>query len=357
MLKKIMALLAVLMLTFSSFSVHTEAASFSDLSDNHRFYEEMMYLEGEGIIAGYPDGTFRADQAVTRAAAAIMIGRALGLDGAPKDTKFPDVGKNQKASGYIASAVEQEIISGFPDGTYRPDEPVTRGQMAIFLSRAFNLKTEAAASFSDISPNMQAYVHIKRILAENITEGYPDNTYRPDLDVTRAQFSAFLERALNDDSAPLPEAGGSVTYAMNTNKVYHYSSYGGDVTFRYSGKKYENKWPIWDISVNGVQMTSLVNYEDSEGYYYGHPDSDLSQMMKYPVKAGESWNASLFGEEEIRTISSTTKTVKTPAGTFHNVVEVTSSTGIEYYAPNVGLIKMTLNDGEVVTELTKLTNR
>ena len=80
---------------------------------------------------------------MTRAAAAIMIGRALDLNGEQRKTKFPDVGAEQVASGYIASAVAEGIIQGYPDGTYRPNETVTRGQMAIFLSRAFDLTVEA----------------------------------------------------------------------------------------------------------------------------------------------------------------------------------------------------------------------
>ena len=70
--------------------------------------------------------------------------------------------------------------------------------MAIFLSRAFNLIEEADESFADISPSMASYYHIKRIIEERLTHGYPDNTFRPNEKITRAQFSAFLARALDD---------------------------------------------------------------------------------------------------------------------------------------------------------------
>ena len=199
-MKKVFSLLLFLfVLTFSGFGANVKAATFSDLQSSHRFYEEMLFLEAEGIITGYPDGTFRPDGEVTRAAAAIMIGRALELNGQQRATVFSDVGADQKASGYIASAVNAGIIQGYPDGTYRPNETVTRGQMAIFLSRAFNLTEEAATPFKDISPSMASYLHIKRIVAEKLTQGYEDHTFRPNVKVTRAQFSAFLARALNDE--------------------------------------------------------------------------------------------------------------------------------------------------------------
>jgi competence ComEA-like helix-hairpin-helix protein len=175
-----------------------DEVNFSDIHANERFIEEIYFLTRRSIISGFPDGTFRSEQTVTRAEAAIMIGRALELNGEQREVDFRDVAKGSVASGYIQSAVELGIIQGFPDGSFRPDETVTRGQMAIFIARAFDLEKESEVAFSDVKPNMQAYTSIKKILAEEITQGYPDRTYRPDEGVTRGQFSAFLSRALDE---------------------------------------------------------------------------------------------------------------------------------------------------------------
>jgi beta-lactamase superfamily II metal-dependent hydrolase len=193
---------------FTGFSTSTQAQGFTDLNSNHRFYQEINYLTDRSIITGFPDNTFRPDVTVTRAQAAIMIGRALGLDEEPRDTKFKDVNAGVTASGYIDAAVQMGIISGFPDNTFRPDNPVTRGQMAIFLARAFDLDVESESDFSDVTPNMSAYVYIKRIIADGITAGYPDGTFRPDASLQRSGFSAFLARALDDQfkvTLPKPE--------------------------------------------------------------------------------------------------------------------------------------------------------
>src|SRR4051794_18804007 len=138
-MKKFILLIVLFVFSLSGFKAYATPDSFSDLQPSHPFYEEMVFLEAEGIITGYSDGTFRPDEEVTRAVAAIMIGRALDLNGEQRETRFSDVGAAQKASGYIASAVTEGIIQGYSDGTYRPYETVTRGQMAIFLSRAFKL--------------------------------------------------------------------------------------------------------------------------------------------------------------------------------------------------------------------------
>ncbi|KAB7707424.1 S-layer homology domain-containing protein [Bacillus aerolatus] len=353
-MKKCLSFLAVFVLAFSSFSFSVKAAAFADLSENHRFYKEMSFLENKGIISGYPDDTFRPDGEVTRAAAAIMIGRALGLNGVQRATKFSDVGADQKASGYIASAVERGIISGFQDGKYHPNEFVTRGQMAIFLSRAFKLTEEAAAPFSDVSSSMTIYPHVKRIIAENLTSGYEDNTFRPNVKVTRAQFSAFLARALDDKfKVELPV---QLTYLKNKNKIYHYQSDEmGNLYYKFSGKKYF-EWDLWDVYVKNKKAYSIVEKENSQGYYFGYPESESWQLLKYPVKVGQSWSVGYQGYEHTYKITSTTMTITTPAGTFRNVIEVTADDGgTDYYAPNVGLIKVSF-EGITKIQLTKIVN-
>ncbi|WP_052343680.1 S-layer homology domain-containing protein [Bacillus massiliigorillae] len=174
----------------------TPSIVFKDVSTQYTFYEEINYLVNRSIISGYPDGTFKPGKSVTRAEAAIMIGRALGFDGKQTVTSFPDVSSSSVASGYIQAAVNAGIIQGFPDGTYRPSEPVTRGQLAIFLSRGFELTETTTVTFKDVSKTSAAYEYIGRLVAANITLGYEDNTFRPNEAVTRGQFSAFLTRTL-----------------------------------------------------------------------------------------------------------------------------------------------------------------
>ncbi len=177
-------------------NVAQAATEFKDVSPNYTFYYEVHYLSEKDVITGFSDGSFKPNQSVTRAQAAIMLGRALNLNGTPKNTKFKDVSAKVTGSGYIAAAVEKGIISGFPDGTYRPHDAVTRGQMAIFLNRAFPLEKGNENEFKDVSSNMAAYQSILNVTATGIANGYPDGTYRPNLAVTRGQFSAFMARTL-----------------------------------------------------------------------------------------------------------------------------------------------------------------
>ncbi len=173
------------------------ANTFRDVSKTYTFYEEVEYLSGKQIITGFEGGIFRPDLQVTRAEAAIMIGRALGLNGEPKNTKFSDVTANVTGSGYIASAIEKDILSGYSDGTYHPHANISRGQMAIILDRAFNLEDYHISNpFNDISSSKAAYQSILNAYALGIANGYSDGTYHPDATVSRGHFSAFLTRAL-----------------------------------------------------------------------------------------------------------------------------------------------------------------
>ena len=128
-------LLILALLPFSG--TQAEADSFySDISSSHRAYKEIMYLSQGEIVLG-SNNYYYPNREVTRAEAAAMLGRALGLDGTKTTTSFSDICKSSFASGYIQSAVEKGIISGFPNGTYQPNKAVTRGQMALLISRAF----------------------------------------------------------------------------------------------------------------------------------------------------------------------------------------------------------------------------
>jgi hypothetical protein len=138
------------------------AASFSDVPTTHGFYGEIMFLLEKGVIKS---GTsFGVDQKVTREEVAVIISRGIGLNGGKTTTPFKDVPASLASSGYIKSAVDAGVLSGYTDGTFRPKEFVNRGQMAIFLANAFKLKTESNSNFKDMSPSMSSYVQLRKLL-------------------------------------------------------------------------------------------------------------------------------------------------------------------------------------------------
>ena len=195
-MKKIVSLLLGFGLLAGAFSESAQAAAFKDVPAGHTFNKEIEYLSGKNIITGFKDGTFKPDQKVTRGGAAMLIGKMLKLDGTQRKTNFSDVPASSAASGYIQAAVDKGIIQGYSNGTFKPNDYVTRGQVAILLSRALGLSERATIGYKDVGASSSAYAAIGKVVAAKITSGYNDNTYRPNVVVTRGQLSAFMARAL-----------------------------------------------------------------------------------------------------------------------------------------------------------------
>ena len=107
-------------------------------------FNYVEYAVSQGVVLGYPDGIYNPTDPVTRDQMAVFISRALagGDSGVPAFTgtpSFSDVDASNWALKYVEYAVSQGVVLGYPDGTYRPGDPVTRDQMAVFVARAFKL--------------------------------------------------------------------------------------------------------------------------------------------------------------------------------------------------------------------------
>lgn len=176
-------LLALLILPFTA-KTSEAAVSFLDLNSSHRAYPEISYLANGSIVSG-TGGYFYPDKEVTRAEAATMIGRALNLNGTKTVTSFRDVDSGSFASGYIQSAFEKNIISGYDDGTFRPEQPVKRGEMAILINKAFGYGGTTTASSAN------------ELLSRGIALGISQDDFGYDLKIKKADFSIFLARAIN----------------------------------------------------------------------------------------------------------------------------------------------------------------
>ncbi|WP_406944947.1 N-acetylmuramoyl-L-alanine amidase [Halobacillus sp. SY10] len=163
-----------------------------------KYETEIHYLIDRGIIQGYPNGNFAPTDVVTREQAATMVGRALGLDGRQRNTVFPGVDADSFASGYIQSAYEEGIITGYTDGTYKPKETMTRGEMAYLISKAFSLHEISAVTYEDVQSSGSQYEAINKVSTAGIANGYDDGTYRPDASITRTEYSLLVARGLND---------------------------------------------------------------------------------------------------------------------------------------------------------------
>ncbi|MFS0576636.1 S-layer homology domain-containing protein [Sporosarcina sp. 179-K 3D1 HS] len=182
--------------------VHTQSESltFSDVRDipSHHFFEAVMKYSSQGMIDGYPDGTFKPGQAITRQDAAKLLASVLELDTVNvKDPGFTDVRKTSPYYGYIAALVEAGIISGYEDNTFKPTGSLTRAQMAKIIVLGFNLEDLETTSlpFKDINNKQWHIEFVRALYANEITTGTTPSTFSPNTFVTRGQMASFVFRS------------------------------------------------------------------------------------------------------------------------------------------------------------------
>lgn len=174
-------------------------------------------LVSKNILTGYPDGTFKPNNYISREEAVKVIVLALNKD--PKQeqkSKFPDVAEGFWAEEYINVAKDENIITGYPDGRFGLGTNLTRGEMAAILVRAFGLKPtneQGSLPFPDVAKGYWAYKDILALYQQGVVEGYPDGTYGPENTITRAEFATFVERILNPvkEENPSPNPTEEIT--------------------------------------------------------------------------------------------------------------------------------------------------
>lgn len=187
-------------IAISAPAVPTKASGFTDLNANADYYKPVLELYNRGYISGYKDGTFRPNQAVTRGQAAKMLAQALNLNTAsPKNPRFSDVPTSNGFYKYIAALASAGIINGYSDQTFRPNEPITRNQMAKILTLGYKFQQAAKLThdFHDVAESNPNRFYIQTLYDLGITKGTTQITYSPYGSVTRGQLATFIYRAEN----------------------------------------------------------------------------------------------------------------------------------------------------------------
>ncbi|MFC0187326.1 S-layer homology domain-containing protein [Fictibacillus aquaticus] len=177
----------------------TERASilsvFPDLIMSVRGYPEVATLVENKVISGYPDGTFRPDVPLNRLQAAIMFANELELDLTNvTDPGFNDVDPAYRFYPQIAAVQNAGIFLGDGQGNFNGTQELTRGQMAAALVRAYKLTERTETPFTDVAGVFKS--SIETIYSYNITSGVSDTLYGTNDKLSRRDFSIFLYRTI-----------------------------------------------------------------------------------------------------------------------------------------------------------------
>ncbi|RKN81977.1 S-layer homology domain-containing protein [Paenibacillus ginsengarvi] len=173
--------------------------SFTDIA-GHWAESDIKRAAAKGIVSGYPDGAFKPNDPVTRGEFTVMLANALELEGQDAHLPFTDqdqIGAWAKMA--IARAVHSGIVNGYADGSFRSAEPITRTEMAVMIARALRLQhhVQAPTGFADDEEIPQwAKGAIQSIRVLGIVDGRSQNRFEPNEKAMRVEAAVMLLRML-----------------------------------------------------------------------------------------------------------------------------------------------------------------
>lgn len=179
------------------------AKEFKDVPKKHPNYAAIQEMEKKGFISGYPDGKFRPNEPISRKHVATLLDQALKLPKASKKLIYKDVPLNHPYYQPIMNLTQAGIVSGGLNQKFNPNAPVTRIQMAKILDLAFRFRLdERPGSFQDLYMDHWGFVHAHALLSNGVANGDKGN-FHPNRSVTRAHYAEFLSRALEVGITPV----------------------------------------------------------------------------------------------------------------------------------------------------------
>ena len=200
--RKICSLAIALCLAVSLF-VFPVSAAFSDVAGGRWYSESVDWASAAGYVSGYEDGTFRPDRSVTRAEFSVIMNRVLGLqsntwggiqNAISNPVSFQDVPATSWYGPAVRNCVRAGIIAGYDSEHFGPEDPVTRQQAAVILSRSYGLlKVGGRSRFAD-DGNIAEYAvgFVKSMVTAGYMTGMGSNLFQPKTDMTRAQMVTML---------------------------------------------------------------------------------------------------------------------------------------------------------------------
>jgi hypothetical protein len=182
----------------------TCVVTFSDVQPSDYFYTPVQYLACHGVVSGYSDGTFRPYNTTTRGQMSkiVVLGFTLAITttGGPH---FSDVPVGSTFYNYIETAYNRGIVGGYADGTFGPNNDVTRGQLSKMVVRAagWSVVTPPSGHFSDVPPGSIFYTYVETAYCHAIVDGYSDGTFRPGSVALRGQMAKLVYLGLQSGAA------------------------------------------------------------------------------------------------------------------------------------------------------------
>ena len=208
----------------AAFALPAGAEVYTDVPKDHWAAEYIYYWSNvpakngtQNVIGGYADGSFRPDESISRGATAAILDRIYGFEATSQTVNFNDLTNDNVFLKSIMACADKKIVQGYPDGSFRPNNSVSRQAAIAMIARcamtqddfkAFADKAEClkilSERFTDANLiSSDFYAEFCFLLANGNLDGYPDGSVRPVQPITRAQFVKLLYTATKNESKPV----------------------------------------------------------------------------------------------------------------------------------------------------------
>lgn len=182
------------LIDFTETAPYEPMVKFSDLPDTHWAYDSVNILVENFIINGYLDGTFKPEANITRGEFAKIIVSATDTLDSDAASSFTDVSTEDWYYYYVSSAYKQGYITGYPDGSFRPDDYITRADICTIVSRSLGSPTTVSGEMFKDDALIPSYAKIPvyALVRQGIINGMGDGTFAPTQNATRAQTAKII---------------------------------------------------------------------------------------------------------------------------------------------------------------------
>lgn len=291
MKKTTIIIILVLLLLTSNISLADKSISFKDISPTDWYNNTVTFLVKRGGIAGYPDGSFKPNNAITKAEFIKTLVLSLGLS----DIKYVE---GHWANGYIEKAEDINIIE--KDWLKDIDKPISRYEMARVISNTLTYKKESTPSdiakykelitdFDKIPSTYNGETNGKSLnecvleaFTKGIVTGYPNGTFQGGQTLTRAEASAVIVRVLDNSSRVMPEIKAILSFEEEVLRLVNIERNNASLNSLTLSKD------LSKVALLKSEDMAMFNYFDHNSPNYGSPFEMMTEMGISYRSAGEN---------------------------------------------------------------------
>ncbi|MEC4806866.1 MAG: S-layer homology domain-containing protein [Jaaginema sp. PMC 1079.18] len=291
-----------------------QSSRFADVSNNYWAADYINALVSRGVIAGFPDGTFKPDAPVTRAQFSSMVQGAFNKAAIRNSVNFIDVPSNHWARRSIDDSYRTGFLSGYPGNIFRPEQNIPREQVLVSLANGFDYSATQSVnqvlSYYSDQANISNYARssIAAATENSMVVNYPVlKNLNPQRNATRAEVAAFIYQALVAQNQASPIASSYIVPSTTVATEFRIPA-GTTIPVRYE----QEKILLMDDETLPVTLTVATNITTTDGKLLIPRDSKVVGELR-PANGGTQFVAQqlVFPNGDRKAFSATSETITT----------------------------------------------